>query len=236
MILYSNSCSYGVCSTGKTYSDFIGESLGATRIINNGLSGACNTRILRTATRDLLGLIKNKEEILVLIGVAPVFRSEVWDQNFLIGHEPIGGIDGHFRSFQTNYSDIKFMNHNNKEYFKAWVSSFYAVPEFINLCYQLNTFMAFLENNNIKYKIWSGPMNYLREDYDPDFINDPLITSVLSNKNVFNFFDFSFANYCSMVKKYVPYDFKQYGLAGHHTEEAHKDFAEHILGYLKNEI
>ena len=49
-------------------------------------------------------------------------------------------------------------------------------------------------------------------------------------------FDFSFSKYCSIIKGHTPYDSNRYGIYGHHSEQAHRDFAEYLLENKLNEI
>ena len=80
MILYANSDSYGILSTGKVYAEFIAEAISADRLINSGLSGSCNQRIIRTTIRDCLTLKKENKDIFALISIAQPNRFEYWGE------------------------------------------------------------------------------------------------------------------------------------------------------------
>ncbi len=221
MILYANSDSYGVLSTGKTYADFIGEKLNA-KVINNGLSGSCNDRIIRTSVRDLLEI--KEQEVLAIIGLAHTNRTEYWSDTAL-------GNDGHFKSIQpTNTlggiaaaareSHIRFYNDE---------------AEVTKLFLDLILFTSFLKLHNIKYLIWEGTMNQKPVDFTTPFIHH-FNEQIISDSNILNLFDFSFAKYCAIIKKHIPYDYNKYQINGHHTEAAHKDFADYIIENHLSEV
>lgn len=235
MIVYSNSCSYGVLSTGKTYSDFIGDKLNS-KVINAGMPGCCNERIFRTSTRDLLELKENNEKILALISLSSFYRSEIWYDNI-----PALNNDGHFKSFQVNN-----LNNDNSHrsklptieaemYAKNWFLLHNDEAESSNLFYKLNLFTTFLEHKDIQYLIWAGPMTLKQVDFGTPFIK-PFYKHIANNKNIINLYDFSFSKYCSIIKKHEPYDSDQFGIYGHHAEQAHEDFAEYLLEAYLNEI
>ena len=224
MILYANSDSYGVLSTGKTYSDFIGESIKASRIINNGLPGSCNRRIIRTTLRDLLKFKKDYSNLLVLIGLAHSNRFEYW------GEVAIGN-DGHFTSIQpeSNLPNIA------KRLGQGWVDTYDDEAANTNLFLDIILLTSFLQRNNIKYLIWQGAQTLKSSDFSAPFITD-FYNEVRADKNVLDVFNFSFSKYCSIIKGYTPYDSDLYGVNGHHIESAHQDFANYLLENYLNEI
>lgn len=228
MILYANSCSYGVCSTGKTYVDFLGDLLNVDTVINAGVGGSCNNRILRTSIRDILEL-QDTDDILVLISLGAMYRSELWKNN-----TPANGKDGHFYSFQISSLDNNQYNTSeSNEYMKQWYRQYADEAEATNLYFLLNMFTSFLEVRNIKYLIWAGAANYKLVDFSAPFI-ESLHEPIANNPKIIDPFSFSFSKYCSIIKGYMPYDSNLYGVYGHHTEEAHKDFANYIFeNYLK---
>lgn len=235
MIIYSNSDSFGVVSTGKVYSEFIAEHLNA-RLINRGLPGSCNTRIFRTTVRDLLELKQQTdEEIVVLISYAGLFRNESWHND----REPVDN-DGHFYSFQIG--DYKknifdFWSDEIQNYAKSWFSQFTEEAEVTNLLCELILLTGFLRDNKIKYLIWSGPQTECIHPVDSDapFISE-FYKKITSDPRVFLPYDqISFCTWCTS-RGYVPMDFAKFGKYGHHGEEAHKAFAEHLLKNYLNEI
>ena len=226
MIVYANSDSYGISSTGKTYVDFIGEQISATKIINAGLGGSCNQRILRTSVRDLLELKKHNEEVLVLIGLGDQARSELWSV-----YEQ--GNDGHFSSFQPNSTNL--YTNTQKDYVRNWYMLADDEATITNLYFMLTMFTTFLSSMGFRYLIWAGPMTYKPVDFSAPFIKS-FGNTIHNNPNILDFYDFSFSKYCSIIKKHIPFDEKQFGIYGHHTEAAHKDFAEYIVRTYLNEI
>jgi len=226
MIVYANSDSYGVCSTGKTYVDFIGNALGADKIINAGLGGSCNQRIFRTSVRDLLELKKQNRDVLVLIGLGNPARSELWTVR------PQGN-DGHFKSFQPNSTELFTTTEQN--YVKNWYMLADDEAMTTNLYFMLTMFTTFLESNGFRYLIWAGPMIYKPVDFAAPFI-ESFSNIVHNNSNILDLYNFSFSKYCSIIKKHVPYDESQFGMHGHHAELAHKDFADYIVKTYLNEI
>lgn len=226
VIVYSNSDSYGVVSDGQVYAEFIAEQLNAT-LINQGKSGSCNDRILRTTTRDILALknqIENKEKILVLISLASIWRSETW-----VDSAPVASTDGHFVSFQIGSLDDK---HNNfslqiKNFAKEWFLQTNYEAIVTDLYFKLTLMISFLQSNNIDYLIWSGPKHIFKPiDLQAPFIKD--FSQNLSSKNLLSLFDFNFCDWC-LKRNFIPIDQDQYGIYGHHGESAHRAFAEFLL-------
>lgn len=232
MILYSNSCSYGVMSTGKTYSDFIAEKLNC-EVVNSGLPGCCNDRIVRTSVRDLLELKSKQTDIFALISFTSLYRFEFWNNE-----KPAIENDGHFRSLQL--SSLNKNNYNSpidniliEKYASSWFQLYDDEAQICNLFSKIVLLTNFLKNNNIGYLIWFGPMNYKTVDYTTPFIKT-FYQDIFNNKNIINFDQFSFSHYCSVTKGHVPYDSEKYGIYGHHCELAHKDFANYLLeNYIK---
>jgi hypothetical protein len=226
MILYANSCSIGVCSTGKTYADFLGEHLHAT-VINAGKSGVCNSRIFRTSIRDLLELQKQDEEITAVISLGATYRSELWRPEI-----PVINNDGHFNSFQITSldKDDKFNPSDQIKFFKEWFKWYNDEAEITNVCTQLIMFVAFLEKNNINYLIWVGGRCYKEIDTTAPFLNI-LYDQIKNNPKIFNIFNFSFGKFATS-RGYIPYDYEEFGVYGHHTEEAHRDFANYLITKL----
>ena len=106
MILYSNSDSYGVLSQpgngtpyGEVYGKFIADKLGS-KFVNRGRSGSCNSRIMRTSTRDLIKLrLENpNKKIQALISLAGTYRNELWTEDNQLSED----FDGQFKSFQAS--------------------------------------------------------------------------------------------------------------------------------------
>jgi hypothetical protein len=216
----------GVCSTGKTYADFLGDHLHAT-VINAGKSGSCNSRIFRTSIRDLLELQK-QDEITAVISLGAAFRSELWRPQI-----PVIDNDGHFNSFQITSldKDDKFNSSDQIKFFKEWFKWYNDEAEITNVCTQLIMFVAFLEKNKINYLIWVGVAGCYKEvDTTAPFLNI-LYDQIKNNPKILNIFNFSFGKF-AISKGYIPYDYEEFGMSGHHTEEAHRDFADYLITKL----
>ena len=99
MIVYSNGCSFSL-NQPQAYSDYVAQSLNA-ELINKGQLGACYRSIIRTTVRDLLEI--NQDNILVLLGLTMLGRTELWRNN-----QPVTNDDGHFTNILPNRSDIDF--------------------------------------------------------------------------------------------------------------------------------
>jgi len=222
MILYANSDSYGVLSTGKTYTDFIGQQLNC-KVVNNGLPGSCNNRILRRSVRDLLELKKQNNNILAIFGLAHPNRTEYWS------NEAIGN-DGHFKDIQPN----NCLTGDAKKFSDAYNRLYDDEAATTNLLFQLAMFTSFLNLNNIKYLIWMGTKNMKAVDFSTPFIKQ-FYEKIQSDSNIVDLFDFSFSKYCSIDKNHIPYDYNRYQYDGHHAEPAHEDFANYLLENYLNE-
>ena len=224
MILYANSDSYGVRSTGKTYVDFIGSALNATQVVNSGVEGSCNRRIIRNTIRDLLALKKQDTDITAIIGLGDINRSEYWG-------ETATDNDGHFKSFQPG----TIVPELAKRLQRAHIETYDDEAANTNLFVDIILLTAFFKANGIKYLVWQGAQSLKSSDFTAPFINS-FYEQVRSDPKVLDMFSFSFSKYCSIIKGYTPYDSDQYGIYGHHAESAHQDFANYLLKNYLNEI
>ncbi|CAB4138125.1 hypothetical protein UFOVP328_318 [uncultured Caudovirales phage] len=221
MILYCNSDSYGVCSdTDMRYSEFLGELLNVDHVINNGLGGACNRRILRTTVRDLLELKAQhpEQDILAVICLGSLIRNEWWNPDAVPGTNN----DGHYQSFQIHGTDYK--NQPFVRYANEWYRLYDDEAEQTNLLMELTLLTGWLELNQIKYIMFAGnSLTYKKLDYSDVFIRD-FANNIFSNPRILNINDFSFVKYC-IDRGHHPYDYDLWMNNGHHGESAHKDFA-----------
>jgi hypothetical protein len=234
MILYCNSDSYGVMSTTKNrYSDFLGEALGASITINNGKSGSCNRRIVRTTLRDLTDIKDTNplEEILAVICLGSLIRTEWWDEDY---KPKPNETDGHFQSLQIH----KLNNNKNKpssNYLKEWFKLFNDEAEQTNLLVDLVLLTTWFKSNDINYIIFAGSnVTYKKNDYSDIFI-ESFSKKIFNDPHILNINTFSFVQYC-LERKHVPFDYDQYQNNGHHGEKAHKDFAEFLLNFYNTTI
>ena len=223
MIVYSNSDSYGVMSTGLRYSEFLAQALDA-KSINGGKSGSCNQRIFRTTVRDLSKLQQETDEpILCLLCLGSLIRSEWWNE----AKRPLPNeTDGHFESFQIfstgNYT------HPIRDYINQWYKLYNDEAAQTDLMLQLTLLTSWLTSNNIEYIIFAGnTVTYKQIDYNDVFVKD-FATPIFADQNILNLNKFSFVTYC-IEHGHKPFDYDQFKEHGHHGESAHKDFANFLL-------
>ena len=231
MILYCNSDSYGVFSQhgqdshgknldtpyGEVYGKFIADQMGS-KFINRGRSGSCNSRIMRTSTRDLIKLRSENpnKKIQALISLTTTYRTEYWiDTN-----EHPEDQDGHFKSYMAS---------NGDPLIKQWVMQYNNEAEQTNLLWQVLMFTNTLKSYKIDYLIWWGTKIGVVKpiEYSNPFIKD-FYQEFRKDKNILSFEDFGFCNWC-LDQGHIPFDQKQYGDYGHHGPEAHKQFAEYLI-------
>lgn len=225
MIVYSNSDSYGVMSTGLRYSEFLAQSLDAT-CINGGKEGSCNQRIFRTTVRDLMKLKQQTNKpILCLLCLGSLIRGEWWNESKKLMPTET---DGHFQSFQIHTAD----NHDHpiRDYMAQWYRLYNDEAVQTELMLQLNLLTSWLTNNNIQYMVFTGNnITYKKMDYNDVFVKD-FATPIFADQNIFNLNNFSFVKYC-LEHGHMPFDYNRYKENGHHGESAHKDFANFLLEY-----
>ena len=223
MIVYSNSDSYGVMSTGLRYSEFLAQALNA-KSINGGKEGSCNQRIFRTTIRDLLKLRQETNEpILCLLCLGSLIRGEWWNElKKLTPNET----DGHFESFQIHAVD--FSNHPARAYMDQWYRVYNDEAVQTDLMLQLTLLTSWLKNNKIEYIVFAGnTITYKKIDYNDVFVKD-FATPIFADQNILNLNKFSFVTYC-IEHGHKPFDYDQFKEHGHHGEPAHKDFANFLL-------
>jgi hypothetical protein len=208
------------------YSEFLSDLLNVDLLVNNGLGGACNRRILRTTVRDLIQLKSQypTQDILSVICLGSLIRNEWWNPNANLDNSA----DGHFQSFQihgTDYKDQPFVRYANE-----WYRLYDDEAEQTNLLMELTLLTGWLEFNQIKYIMFAGnSMSYKKIAYDDVFIKD-FANKIFSNQRILNINDFSFVKYC-IDQGHRPFDYNQWKNHGHHGEVAHKDFANFLYQY-----
>jgi hypothetical protein len=225
MIVYSNSDSYGVMSTGLRYSDFLAQALDA-KCVNGGKEGSCNQRILRTTVRDLVKLRQQTDEpILCLLCLGSLVRGEWWNE--ATRPRPTE-TDGHFESFQIYAIDNP--DHPARDYMHQWYRVYNDEAVQTDLMLQLTLLTSWLTNNNIEYIAFAGNnRTYKKIDYNDVFIKD-FATPIFADKNILNLNNFSFVAYC-LEQGHKPFDYDRWKESGHHGEPAHRDFANFLLKY-----
>ena len=224
MILYCNSDSYGVLPQsgqdtpyGEVYGKFIADQMGS-KFINRGRTGSCNSRIIRTSTRDLIKLRSENpnKKIQALISLATTYRTETWiDTN-----EHPADQDGHIKSYLAG---------DGNPLIKQWVMQYNNEAEQTNLLWQVLMFTNTLKSYKIDYLIWWGTKIGVVKpiEYSNPFIKD-FYQEFRKDKNILSFENFGFCTWC-LDQGHIPFDHKQYGDHGHHGPEAHKQFAEYLI-------
>lgn len=233
MILYCNSDSYGVLSTTDLrYSEFLGQALNATSIINNGKSGSCNRRIIRNTLRDLIALRDSNptEEILAVICLGSLIRTEWWNEEYRPGSKET---DGHFQSLQIHSATPR--SKLVSDYLNQWFKIFNDEAEQTNVFVDLVLLTSWLTTNNIKYIIFAGNhVTYKKNNYDDVFIKE-FSKKIFNDPYILNINEFSFVQYC-LDHNHKPFDYDRYQNNGHHGEEAHQDFAKFLLNFYNTKI
>ena len=102
MIVYSNSCSFGIKQEHPVYAELVATEFGA-KLVNSGQAGSCNRRITRTSLRDLINLKNQNNNILCLIGLSFITRTELWQPSI-----PALLTDGHFHSLLVEYTKFNW--------------------------------------------------------------------------------------------------------------------------------
>lgn len=241
MIVYVNGCSYASISDGLRYSDALAQSLNC-EVINAGIPGSCNDRILRTSLRDLIDLKHQHKDIVAVISLTFLIRSEVWEPNRNNNDSWSNTGDGDFHSLQltedkswfTNPDKASHLDQRYKEYAVNWLNWYNVEAEITKLLQNLVLFSNWCENNGVDYLIFSGPTQEAI-DFDAPFVR-PFYQSVRTNPHIIDIFSNSFLSWCE-ANGYTPIDDHTYWIngetrpAGHQGELAHRAWAAHLLDH-----
>jgi hypothetical protein len=241
LTVYSNSCSFGAPGQGhKVYADHIAEKFGAP-LINRGHPGSCNRRIIRSSLRDLIDLSSHASNILILIGLSFVSRTELWQPDLLPSDN-----DGHFHSITVDHEKISwkekglidtivpnisdFARPSVREYYKQWLLHLSLESEITNLLTDLVMFAGWAQSKKMQYLIFCNTNTLPNEPQvgltSPFVAN--LHQTVTNDPNMINFWNFSFKDY-ALSKGFVAKDHDRYGLHGHPNDLAHRSFADFLL-------
>ena len=243
MIVYVNGDSYSKWTNGRAYCNFLADHF-KSPAINASTAGAANSRIFRTTVRDLIELQKTHDQIVAVISLAFLLRTEIWDVSLAETGNPFKG-DGEFYTIQPATDKNWFYNKNVEvpeqytSYANEWVKWYNPEAETANLLKEILLLTAWFKQCKIKYVILTGALQET-VDFQSNFIK-PFYDAVLADKNVINIFTESFTEWC-LKRGYQPTDDftqeisgKTYNI-GHHGEEAHKDFAKFLIeNYLGNQ-
>jgi len=243
MILYSNSCSFGATANYTVYPEVVAENLNCD-LVNAGISGSCNRRIIRTTLRDLLELQKQHDDIIVLVGLTFISRTEIW-RNDLAAN----GNDGHFYPIVPDHEKFNWTNglidtivpniyqHVDSEignYYKEWLIQYNREAVMTELCTDLIMLSGWLKSKNIKYIIFSNVDKLEGNEYIG--YNSPFICSLQQSIKidpaVIDPWEFSFGTF-ALEHNLESVDKHKYGKHGHPGPEAHCLFGKYLTEIYK---
>ena len=241
MIVYSNSCSFGAPTSHPVYSDVVAKNLNCN-LINNGLGGSCNRRIIRTTLRDCNELSLEHQDILVLIGLTFISRTELWRNDL-----PAVNNDGHFHPIIPEYGKFDWSNglidtvvpgihkHTDdkiKDYYKQWLIHYDRESRMTELCTDLLMLTGWLKSKNIKYVIFSNVCKLESDEYIG--YNSPFISSLQQTLKqdpvIIDPWKFSFGTF-ALEQGLKPKDEDIFGEHGHPGEQAHFLFGEYLTHF-----
>jgi len=208
--------------------------------INNAIPGSSNSRIIRTSMRDALNLRPKRS--LIVLGLSFLFRTEVWIPNHI---RQFDKFDGDFTSFQvpqtaTWYESLlggKRILKDEKLFPKEivdYLHSFYKIyneeAEYLNLLKDILGFVGFCKSNAIDYIIFPAAEK-LPPSSNID-IHSIFLTSfqkeIENDDHIFPLNNFCFNSF-SLENKFIPYDFDEFGINGHHSSAAFEHFAKYLI-------
>tara|TARA_R110000803_G_C11870845_1_gene308396 strand:- start:43 stop:762 length:720 start_codon:yes stop_codon:yes gene_type:complete len=239
MIIYSNSCSFGALNNSyPVYSEIIAKTLNA-QLVNKGKPGSCNRRIIRTTLRDLNEIT---DDVIVLIGLTFISRSEIWRPDL-----PAVDNDGHFYqikptqklSWPNGLMDTIIPNIHEKvdpeirNYYKEWILHYDREATMTELCADLVMLIGWLRSKGITYKIFSNVDKLEGSEYIG--YNSPFISSlqdtILKDEGVIDPWKFSFGTF-AREQGLRPIDEDVLGVHGHPGARAHELFAKYLTEKL----
>ena len=244
MIVYSNSCSFGIKQEHPVYAELVATEFGASSV-NAGLSGSCNRRIIRTSLRDLIDLKnQNNKDILCLIGLSFITRTELWQPSI-----PALSKDGNFHSLAVEHTKFNWAKgllntqipdiHLSapppvQEYYKQWLLHMSKEAIITETITDIIMFKNFCLQHNIKILIWSNTQVW---PADPevavgDIFLKNFVEYITADKHFINPWTFSFQQY-ALECGHRPKDEHVYGITGHPNGHAHRDFANFLIEYIK---
>ena len=239
MILYSNSCSFGAPTDDHAvYPEIVAKNLNA-QLINKGIGASCNRRIIRTTLRDVNEIA---DDVLVLIGLTFLSRSEIWRPEV-----PAVDNDGHFYqikptqnvSWTNGLMDTIVPNIHEKvdpevsDYYKQWILHYNRESQMTELCTDLVMLTGWLRSKGIKYKIFSNVDKLEGSEhigYDSPFISS-LQDTILNDEGVIDPWKFSFGTFARELGL-RPKDEDLLGIHGHPGAQAHELFAKYLTETL----
>lgn len=243
MIVYSNSCSFGTKQEHLIYSELVADAFSAS-LVNAGKPGSCNRRIVRTSLRDLIDLKNKNNEILCLVGLSFISRTELWQPSI-----PAVSNDGNFHSLAVDHTKFKWTQGlvdtqitdihlaaptQVQEYYKQWLLHMSKEAIITDTIADIIMLKDFCLQNNINILIWSNTQIWPSEPEvaTSDVFLKDFVEYISASKHIINPWKFSFQQY-AIEQGYRPKDEHLYGLTGHPGETAHRDFANFLINYIK---
>lgn len=240
MIIYSNSCSYGEPQEHAVYADIVADFYQA-KLLNSGIASSCNRRIIRTSLRELDQIKSNS--IIALIGLTFITRTELWQP-----HLPATATDGHFHSIRINDSKLSwpeglvntrmpniadFADNEVKDYYKHWLLHYNPESALTDLITDIIMFMSWCRSRGIRLVLFNNAALWPQE---PEVgITSPFLHSLIecmfADPAVIDPWAHSFVDYSDQLG-FIPKDHDRYGIHGHPGPEAHRAWANFLLGHL----
>ena len=155
MILYSNGCSYTKnlkVDDDQRYPSLLSRQLNWD-LMDNGIPGSCNGRILRCTYRDSVKLLNQGKSFFALIQLTHLYRFEYVGEHTEKNHWKYAADD--------LFESITPATHDIPAQVKTYANGHFALhndtAEFSKLIANLIGLTAFFKQNNIGYLIYSGP-------------------------------------------------------------------------------
>jgi len=247
MIVYSNSCSFGSIQEHVIYPELVSTELKG-KLLNEGIPGSCNRRIIRSSIRSLIDIRKHHiGPVLALIGLTFISRTELWQP-----HLPSNGNDGDFHPItslsikkldwstglvNTKHNVYEYADSEVKNYYKQWLLHFSKEAEVTNLLTDIIMFESFAKSNGIDCLIFCNCQKFpsLPEvSTSAPFLNS-LVEFSYTKNSIIDLWNFSFADF-ALDNGYQPKDYLKYGANGHPGKVAHEKFGFHLLEIYKTNI
>lgn len=243
MIVYSNSCSFGVKQEHPVYAELVADEFNAS-LVNAGQPGACNRRIIRSSLRDLIDLKKQNKKVLCLLGLSFITRTELWQP--LI---PALANDGNFHPIIVDYAkfnwtqglvdtqvnDIHLAARDDvQDYYKQWLLHMSKEAIVTDTVADIIMFKECCIQNDINVLIWSNTQIWPAEPEVATsniFLKD-FVEHITADRHIIDPWKFSFQQY-AIEHGHRPKDESSFGLSGHPNKHAHKDFANYLINYIK---
>lgn len=205
-ILYSNGCSYTAnynIERSERYPILIAKHF-KWMVQDKAIPGNCNSKIIRSAMRDCVSLLKQEKPIVAMIQLTHQERFEyagkptkenAWKYGLL--HDQVENIDKQiFDQFESiNPMDEKHWPKEIVQYAKQHLILQKIDALNTNLFHSIIGLASFFRTNNIKYLIYAGP-----SFYNPEIDNDPFYRYLLNDKNVIDLNNFNMLSITGLSK------------------------------------